>query len=426
MSLRTYTEVRPYARAIKQRVQLAYVPGARGVMPPWLLERNIGIQRIEDDFSLSDEEIATIAKWVDDGAPEGNSADLPPPLPLADSQTWVRGTPDLIVASPSFFVPGTGPDWWGSIGESPSVETLTEDRYAVSVEYKETSALTQSKGLLAPTTNENTYAGQGKTSIWVVHHGGASMRRPGEEDTVSGFPNHEVGHNGHVFPPEAGRLVPAKAIFVWGGLHIHSPGVPGAGRDVVLNAGVKFHPRGYKPTFEEGRMEISSTELAINPTSPTQRYDAYFVAPQPMKLLNFEPHMHAAGLRMCIEAIYDISVETLNCSGYDHNWVRNYRYEENHTPLIPKGTILHTISWFDGTAKNANLVDPRNTTVFGRRSIQNMLGLNNWVYYLSDEQYQQELAKRREYLTLTNGWNTLLGCPDCWKSPAPAAAAGSR
>jgi hypothetical protein len=423
MSLRTYAEVRPWARAIKARTQLAYVPGARGVMPPWLLERNIGIQHIQDDISLSDAEIAAIARWADSGAPEGNPADLPPPLPLANLEIWTRGTPDLIVESPKFFVPGVGPDWWGSIGESPSVESLTEDRHAISVEYRENSKLTQSAGLLKSTASADTYAGQGKTSIWVVHHGGAAMRRPGEEDPVSGFPNNEVGHNGHVFPADAGRLVPAKAIFVWDGMHIHSPGVPGADREVTVSAGVRLHPRGYKPKYTEGRAEISSTELLINPNSASQRYDAYFVAPQPMKLLNFEPHMHAAGLRMCIEAIYDMSIETLNCAGYDHNWVRNYRYDENYAPLIPKGTILHTISWFDGTRKNANLADPRNTTVFGRRSIQNMLGLNNWVYYLTDEQYQEELAKRREFLTKTNGWDELIGCRDCWKSPLRANAA---
>src|SRR5437867_10960527 len=50
MSLLTYQQVRPFARAIKQRTQLAYVPGMRGVMPPWLLETNIGSQQIKEDL----------------------------------------------------------------------------------------------------------------------------------------------------------------------------------------------------------------------------------------------------------------------------------------------------------------------------------------------------------------------------------------
>ena len=47
-------------------------------MPPWYMEKNIGIQKYKDDPSLSDEEVATIAKWADSGAPRGNPADMPP------------------------------------------------------------------------------------------------------------------------------------------------------------------------------------------------------------------------------------------------------------------------------------------------------------------------------------------------------------
>src|SRR5690349_423141 len=75
MSLVTYEEVRPWAKAIKQRTGLG--PHA-GVMPPWYIEKNIGIQRYKNDPSLSDVEIATIAKWADTGATRGNAADMPP------------------------------------------------------------------------------------------------------------------------------------------------------------------------------------------------------------------------------------------------------------------------------------------------------------------------------------------------------------
>ena len=71
MSLLTYEDVRPWARAIKAKVQ------AR-LMPPWHIERNVGIQQFKDDPSLADDEIATIASWVDAGAPRGNPSDAPP------------------------------------------------------------------------------------------------------------------------------------------------------------------------------------------------------------------------------------------------------------------------------------------------------------------------------------------------------------
>jgi hypothetical protein len=278
---------------------------------------------------------------------------------------------------------------------------------------------------LKSTSNANTYAGQGQTSIFVFHHATPRVRRPSETDnTPQSFPNAEVGHSGHIFAADAGRLVPAGAIFAWDG-HVHSPGVPGADRNAVLNLGLKFHPKGYKPRYQERAIQISSTELDIRSDSASQRYDAYWMATQPIKLLNFEPHMHATGMRMCIEAIYQRSVETLSCAGYDHNWVRTYFYDDAVTPLLPKGTILHTISWFDGTPKNANIIDPRNTTVWGRRSVQNMLGVNNRVFVLTDEQYQEELAKRREHLNLTQGWNTVVGCPGCFDTPRPTPAAAA-
>ena len=71
----TYEEVRPWARAIKQRTGIG--PHA-GVMPPWYMEKNIGIQKYKDDPSLSAAEVATVAKWADSGAPRGNPADMPP------------------------------------------------------------------------------------------------------------------------------------------------------------------------------------------------------------------------------------------------------------------------------------------------------------------------------------------------------------
>ena len=109
--------------------------------------------------------------------------------------------------------------------------------------------------------------------------------------------------------------------------------------------------------------------------------------------------------------------------------MRNYQYEENVAPLLPKGTILHLIAWFDGTVKNANIIEPRNTTVWGRRSVQNMFGVFNKALFLSDEQYQQELASRRKYLDQTKGWDNVIGCPGCFERAAqaqPAQAAAAR
>src|SRR6266581_6457890 len=76
-SLLTYEEARPWAKSIKNRIQ-------KREMPPWTLDKNVGIQEFKNDISLSDAEIAKIVKWVDSGAPLGNIADMPKPLQFED------------------------------------------------------------------------------------------------------------------------------------------------------------------------------------------------------------------------------------------------------------------------------------------------------------------------------------------------------
>src|SRR5687768_11602169 len=106
MSLLTYAEARPWARSIKQKV-------AAREMPPWFIDKNVGVQHFSNDRSLTDAEIATIVKWVDAGAPQGNPAEMPPPRQFADSETWQIGTPDVIVTLPKdYVVKAKPPDQW--------------------------------------------------------------------------------------------------------------------------------------------------------------------------------------------------------------------------------------------------------------------------------------------------------------------------
>src|SRR6202158_40180 len=76
MSLITYQDARPWARSIKERV-------ASRQMPPWHIDRSVGVQKFKNDMSLTDEQVNTIARWVDQGAPEGNAADMPAPKPVS-------------------------------------------------------------------------------------------------------------------------------------------------------------------------------------------------------------------------------------------------------------------------------------------------------------------------------------------------------
>src|SRR5580658_9754814 len=77
MSLLTYEQARPWAKAIKAKV-------AAREMPPWYIDKDAGVQHFDNDTSLTDQEIATIVKWVDAGAPQGNPADMPTPREFPD------------------------------------------------------------------------------------------------------------------------------------------------------------------------------------------------------------------------------------------------------------------------------------------------------------------------------------------------------
>src|SRR4029453_17010504 len=101
----------------------------------WYIEKGVGIQRYKNDVSLSEEELAKISDWADNGAPRGNPSDMPPPITFADAKSWQIGTPDLIVVTPTVHMKAVTSDWWGDAG---SAETgLTEDRYVAAVEIKE-------------------------------------------------------------------------------------------------------------------------------------------------------------------------------------------------------------------------------------------------------------------------------------------------
>src|ERR1700736_2177190 len=95
MSLVTYEETRPWAKSIKQRVVTRN-------MPPWHLDKTVGIQQFQNDMSLSDQQIRTIAKWVDAGAPQGDPKDMPALKVWPNNNGWQLaqqfGQPDLVIS----------------------------------------------------------------------------------------------------------------------------------------------------------------------------------------------------------------------------------------------------------------------------------------------------------------------------------------
>jgi hypothetical protein len=234
------------------------------------------------------------------------------------------------------------------------------------------------------------------------------------EESSSSWPIHEVGRNADIFPPEAGRLLAANSALALTAGHLHSNGRETTGH---LEFAFKFFPKGYKPIYRRSALRVGNgIDVDVRPNQGNQELHAYAVLQEHTKYITFEPHLHAPGVRMCLEAIWGHNIQTLNCVGYDHNWVKQYVYDDDAAPLLPKGTIVHLIGFLDTTSANKNPADPRNWAGGGRRSIANMFIDLGYAVGLTEEQFQAEMAKRRKNLKNRNEFD--IGCPLCW-APAP-------
>jgi hypothetical protein len=394
MSLITYEEARPWARTIKQKTSRP--PDDPERMPPWFIEKNVGIQKFKDDPSLTDQEIALIAAWADNGAPRGNPADMPT-THLADG-AWTIGRPDLIVSSPKVTLPAVAPDFYGRQGPAPT--GLTEDRYIKAVEFREKRHDTGAAARKA-----------GDLNYFVVHHAvvaATAGRTEGAEagdavDQASGTSTAEsrgggrfnvvweLGQNATIYPDALGVKLAAGSALNFD-LHTHSVGTEAT---FSIEVAFKFHPKGYKPKYTNAGSFNSLTYDLDIPGNKETVVQALYPMSRAALVLGFEPHLHSSGRRMCVEALYPTGYqETLNCAGYNHNWVKVYHYEDDVAPLLPKGTVVKVTAWYDNTASNPRVADPRNWKGWGSRSIDDMLFLLSRVIWLTDQQYEEEVATR--------------------------------
>jgi hypothetical protein len=397
MPLITYEQVAPFAGLIEYKTGLRDRAGA---MPPWYMEKNIGIQDYKDDPSLSDEELAAISAWARSGTPKGDVADAPQALTFDDSTKWKAGEPDLIVVMNDVTKLAGTPDWWGEIDYMPI--GLEEDRYVKSVEVVEVNDVDTSAAA-------GTVGGR-----YIFHHmiwGTAQLDENGERQGFSiPWPVHEVGRNADIFDEDAGRLLKAGTAIVSDSVHLHSNGRDTTGH---MGVGFRFHPKGYEPKYKPSFIGLGNgVDISITGNQKDQELHAYTVLQEHTKVVTFEPHLHAPGERMCLEAIWGYTIETLSCVGYDHNWVRGYPYAENAAPILPKGTILHIVGYMNNTESNPNVPDSRNWQGSGNRSVTNMfidLGIR---VELTDEQFIEAMEERRQVLNLGPN-DHVIGCPLC-------------
>ena len=370
MALTTYQEVRPWARSIKSRVV------ARD-MPPFHVDRMIGIQSFKDDPSLSDAEIQLVARWVDAGAPQGNPAAMPPARTFAQTGDWQIGEPDLVIKFPPYQVPAAGPDLFGDLFANIPID---EDRYIKAIQTRSAT----------------------KQSHKVVHHAlSYSVATPeGEQAAMNEgqfLVEYASGKNAEVYPEGSGVLL-QKGQRARLSYHLHPIGEATLAE---VELGVKLYPKGYVPKHIRWSRQLAQPTTPLDiPANSVARSDGYTILHKPARLLAFQPHMHNLGKRQCLEVIYPTSgtrttTEMLNCADFNNNWHLTYNYAEDVQPLLPAGTILHNIQWHDNTKTNPRAIDPKNWVGDGQRTIDEMgFFWIGWVE-LTEEEYKTQLDARK-------------------------------
>jgi hypothetical protein len=385
MSLVTYEDARPWARSIAARV-------ASRQMPPWHIDKTIGIQKFKNDRSLKDDQIATILQWVEAGAPKGDPRDMPPPKQWPDESKWLLaakfGPPDLIIHSTPYTMPAVAQDvWW-----RPTVPTgLTEPRWVRGIEIRPSTV-------------------RGRK---ITHHALARLRQNEDlprdlftnDPNVAGdglFMEWAVGKNGDEMRPDSGRLMLPGSKITWE-VHYHA-----VGEEIVdsMELGIYFYPKGQEPKHREvlalfntfsgaGQMGNGIRALDIPPNQVTTT-ESFVPLKENARIENFQAHMHLRGKGMSMEALFpDGRREMLSqVTDFNFNWHNMYIYADDAAPLLPKGTILHFLAWYDNTIRNKSNPDPDQWVGWGDRTIDEMGHAWLNITYYNDEEYKAELAKR--------------------------------
>ncbi|HVW87751.1 MAG TPA: cytochrome c, partial [Bryobacteraceae bacterium] len=357
MAFTSYSEVRPWARAIREAV-------ASRSMPPWHAAPG-SAHAFRNDRALSKAEIDTIVRWADAGSPEGDQA--PPKFVAASDHGWRLGKPDLVLQVPGLHVPKSG-----VVPYTFLIVPLhfDHDTWVRAAEFR----IDQRQ---------------------LVHHINAFVRPP-DSSYLADFPRNEI------FVPtlaDRGKKREGEAVFARRQLLLgYEPGYEPmpwlengaklikAGSDIVFE--MHFNPNGHEAT---DRSELGlyfakaapakrvlaidtlrDLDLRIPPQSSSYLSNASMTLGQPARLLSIQPHMHVRGKSMEVKAIFPDgrSEVLLSVPKYDFNWQTTYVLRD---PLnLPAGTVLESIAGFDNSANNAFNPDPNATVRWGDQTFDEM------------------------------------------------------
>ena len=337
MSLRTFDEVRPWSRAIKEKV-------SKRQMPPWFADAAHGV--FTNDPRLTPSQIDTIVRWVDGGAVRGNPADEPK-LP-ALTEGWQLGEPDYVITLPLVNIPAEGRDYF----PTPNLTLdLPEDRWIRAIEIR-------------PSNREVTHHSVIFTAPATSAGGLGAAAGSGFFDVLGVW---AVGTPATVYPEGMGRWL-RKGQQIRTNLHYHPNGKPATDQTRV----------GLYWGKGELAKEVASAlagdlTFQIPPHAKNHEMRAVYVVDQDSTVVSYFPHMHLRGKDMKITATFpDGRQQTLiNVPGYDFNWQLFYYPQERLT--LPRGTRVDIVAHYDNSADNPNNPDPARAVTFGEQSTDEMM-----------------------------------------------------
>jgi peroxiredoxin len=336
-ALTDYDEVVGWAEMIEEVVR-------EERMPPWHASPRHG--SFANSRRLSDEEKQLIYKWIDDGAPKGDPADLPQPKQYVSG--WqLPQRPDLVVPmrSEPFQVSSTG--------------TIKYQYFVVDPKFTEDKWVNMAECL----------PGNRK----VVHHILVFAQPPGGRP-ISGeqggfLAAYVPGLRARSYGPGMAKRVRAGSRLIF---QVHYTPIGTPQQDISSLGLVFLDPQQVKQ--EVRTVAAVQTKFAIPPGDANYRVEARsHRAPIEVELLAMMPHMHLRGKSFRYEARYpDGKTEILlDVPRYDFNWQTAYRLAD--AKPLPAGTRVQCVAHFDNSAENLANPDPTKTVRWGDQTWDEMM-----------------------------------------------------
>jgi hypothetical protein len=394
MSLITYQDARPWARAIRDRVSTRQ-------MPPWHIDPSVGVHKFKNDMSLTSQQIDTIVRWVDGGALQGDPKDLPAPKPLVTSNEWqgVRdgfGAPDLVIKSSEYTMPAQHQDvWYRPMSDIP----ITEPRWVRMVEIRPSNL--QARRIIHHSIAYQVLNADNVESVntGTASGGSGAARSLSAVDLVNRRPQimeWAIGKGYDLFREGTGKLIMPGEKISWD-QHIHAVGEEITGGSEIA---LWFYPTGQEPNKRSYLIAFSGIDrskmLDIPPNSIAHT-EGFTVLKENTLITNFQPHFHLRGKAMKVEAILpDGDRQVVSYVGnFNFNWMTNYIYDDDAAPVFPKGTVIQVSAFYDNTKANKSNPDPEQWVGYGDRTVDEMAHAWMNVVYLNDSEYQALVVARK-------------------------------